>query len=326
MARLAGLLLLTCASATAATPSKTAFVDTHTHFDAKDPQGSARAALQGLTEENAAAVFFLPPPDTFDDPQRVDTEAILPEARQRPGKLFLLGGGGTLNAMIQRSALKGEVGPEVREAFRKRAEELVAEGVVGFGEMTAEHFAGGTPYQSVPPDHPLFLLLSDLAARSGKPIVLHLEAVPEAMELPKGLPSPPNPPRLRENIAAFERLLSHDVRARVVWAHLGTDGTGARTPALCRRLLQSHPNLYMEIKTSGAGRNSVLEGDKVGAEWLLLFRQFPDRFVIGSDQHYPEGAGAPRWQGPVLLLNQLPPDLQRAFAKDNAMKLYGVSP
>jgi predicted TIM-barrel fold metal-dependent hydrolase len=326
MARLAGLLLALTSATQYVVASATQYVDTHTHFDAKDPQGSVRAALQGLAAQNAAALFFLPPPDTFDDPQRVDIEAILPEARKHPGKLFVLGGGGTLNAMIQRSATTGEAGPEVREAFRKRAEELVAEGVVGFGEMTAEHFAGGTPYQSVPPDHPLFLLLSDLSAQHGKPIVLHLEAVPQPMELPKGLPSPPNPPRLRENIAAFERLLAHDARARIVWAHLGTDGTGARTPALCRRLLEAHPNLYMEIKTSGAGRNSVLEGSQVGAEWLVLFRQFPDRFVIGSDQHYPEGAGAPRWQAPVLLLNQLPPDLQRAFAKDNAMKLYGVSP
>jgi predicted TIM-barrel fold metal-dependent hydrolase len=326
MARAAGLLLGLSWAASAVTPAAAPYIDTHTHFDAKDPKGSVRAALEGLAVQNAAAVFFLPPPDTFDDPQGFDVEAVLPEALQHPGKLFVLGGGGTLNAFIQRAAAGDKVAPEVRQAFEKRAEELVALGVVGFGEMTAEHFAGGTPYQSVAPDHPLFLLLADLAARHGKPIVLHLEAVPEPMPLPKGLASPPNPPRLRENIAAFERLLAHDVRARIVWAHLGTDGTGARTPALCRRLLKAHPNLYMEIKTSGAGKNSVLEGGKPGAEWLSLFREFPDRFVVGSDQHYPEGTAGPRWQGPVLLLNQLPPDLQRAFAKDNAMKLYGVSP
>jgi predicted TIM-barrel fold metal-dependent hydrolase len=294
------------------------YVDGHTHFDAKDPQASVQAALAAEAAQNAAMIFFLPPPDTFANPNRFDAEAILPEAKKHPGRLAVLGGGGTLNAMIQR-------GDTDRKAFQERAEALVAEGVIGFGEMTAEHFAGGTPYQSVPPDHPLFLLLADIAARHAKPIVLHLEAVPQEMPLPSGLKSPPNPPRLRENIRAFERLLSHDVRAKIVWAHLGTDGTGARTPALCRTLLGAHPNLFMEIKTNGHGENAVLENGKVGGAWLQLFRDFPDRFLIGSDQHYPDNAPAPRWTGPVTVLNQLPKDLQQAIGRDNAMKIYGLS-
>lgn len=310
------------AAAAAATPfavaAATPFVDGHTHFDAKDPQGSVRAALAGEREENAAMIFFLPPPDTFANPNRVDAEAILQEAKKHQGRLAVLGGGGTLNAMIQR-------GDTDEKAFEERAMKLVAEGVIGFGEMTAEHFAGGTPYQSVPPDHPLFLLLARIAARTEKPIVLHLEAVPEDMALPSGLESPPNPPRLHENIRAFERLLSHDRRAKIVWAHLGTDGTGARTPSLCRRLLAAHPNLFMEIKTSGSGKNAILENGKVSAEWLRLFRDFPDRFLIGSDQHYPDHGPQPRWQGPVTVLNQLPNDLQRAIGRDNAMKIYGLA-
>jgi predicted TIM-barrel fold metal-dependent hydrolase len=311
MTATASLLLL---AAAAAQP----FVDGHTHFDGKSPEASVAAALAALPEENASAVLLLPPPDTFANPDRFDAEAILPFAKQHPGKLAVLGGGGTLNPMIQRAASTGE---DLQKAFRERAEALVAAGVVGFGEMTAEHFAGGTPYQSVPPDHPLFLLLAEIAAEHGVPIVLHLEAVTHEMALPAELKSPPNPPRLRENISGFERLLAHAPRAKIIWAHLGTDGTGARTPELCRRLLKAHPNLFMELKTNGSGKNSVLIGDKLDEQWLPLLQEFPDRFLIGSDQHYP---GPPRWQAPVLLLNQLPPDLQRAIARDNAMKLYGL--
>jgi predicted TIM-barrel fold metal-dependent hydrolase len=307
-------LVVAAAAAAAATP----YVDGHTHFDANDPKASVAAALSAEPAQNAAMIFFLPPPDTFANPNRIDAEAILPEAKKHRGRLEVLGGGGTLNAMIQR-------GDTDKKAFEERAEALVAEGVAGFGEMTAEHFAGGTPYQSVPPDNPLFLLLADIAARRAKPIVLHLEAVPEDMALPPALKSPPNPPRLHENLRAFERLLSHNPSAKIVWAHLGTDGTGARTPALCRRLLAAHPNLFMELKTNGKGPNAVLENGKVGSEWLKLFRDFPDRFLIGSDQHYPDNAPAPRWQGPVTVLNQLPKDLQRAIGRDNAMKIYGLS-
>jgi predicted TIM-barrel fold metal-dependent hydrolase len=299
------------------------FVDTHAHFDAKDARASVASALAALREENAAAILLLPQPQTFGDPDRTDAEAILPAAHEHPGQLAVIGGGGTLNAMIQRAAATGE---DARVAFRERAEALIAEGVVGFGELTAEHFASTMPYQSVPPDHPLFLLLAEIAGQRGLPIVLHLEAVPHDMPLPEGLKSPPNAPRLRENIAAFERLLDHEPRAKIVWAHLGTDGTGYRTPELCRRLLAAHANLFMEIKTNGKGRNSVLVGDKLDPRWLPLLREFPGRFIIGSDQHYPAAAGeAARWQGPVLLLNQLLPDLQRAIGRDNAMNLYRLA-
>jgi predicted TIM-barrel fold metal-dependent hydrolase len=306
-------------NAAQAVPSVTPFVDAHTHFDGKDPKGSVAAALAALTEENAAAILLLPPPDTFDNPDRFDAEGVLPAAKEHRGQIAVLGGGGTLNALVQRGA------PGDDKTLRERAEALAAAGVVGFGEMTAEHFAGVTPYQSTPPDHPLFLLLAEIAGRHGLPIVLHLEAVPQDMPFPAEQKSAKNPSRLHENIKAFERLLDHERRAKIVWAHLGTDGTGYRTPALCQRLLQAHPNLYMEIKTNGTGKNSVLNGDKLDPSWLLLFEKFPSRFVIGSDQHYPPAAGKPRWQGPVLLLNQLPPELQRAIGRENAMSLYGLS-
>jgi predicted TIM-barrel fold metal-dependent hydrolase len=58
-------------------------------------------------------------------------------------------------------------------------------------------------------------------------------------------------------------------------------------------------------------------------EWLQLFRDFPDRFVLGSDQHYPMPAGeTQRWQGAVALFNELPEDLQREIGVENAAKIY----
>ena len=63
--------------------------------------------------------------------------------------------------MIMQSVATGDAGPEVQKKFKERAEELLREGVIGFGEMTAEHFDGFTPYQYAPPDHPLYLLLAD---------------------------------------------------------------------------------------------------------------------------------------------------------------------
>jgi predicted TIM-barrel fold metal-dependent hydrolase len=258
----------------------------------------------------------------------LDAAGILAAAKSYPDKLAVLAGGETLNSMIQQSVRLGYADAAIQTKFRERAEELLHMGAAGFGEMAAEHFAGGTPYQFAPPDHPLFLLLADIAARHDVPIDLHMEAVPRAMALPPDLNSPPNPSQLHENISAFERLLAHNPRAKIIWAHLGSDGTGYRTPDLCRRLLQKHPNLYMEIKLDPKtpGKNFLMAGEKVKPDWLKLFEDFPDRFIIGSDQHYPEPSGPARWQQVVLLFNQLPADLRRSIGTENVAHIYDARP
>jgi predicted TIM-barrel fold metal-dependent hydrolase len=323
---LAGPAPTAAEQAAAPAPAWTPYVEAHTHFEAADPEGSVRSALAALPRQNAAMILFQMPPDTFDHPGHYDAEVVLAAARKHPGKIGVLGGGGTLNAMIIQAAASGDAGPAVQRKFKQRAEELLRAGVIGFGEMTAEHYAGGTPYQYAPADHLLYLMLADIAAAHGVPIDLHMEAVPEDMAVPAGVASPPNPPRLRANIAAFERLLAHNPRAKIIWAHAGADGTGARTPALCRRLLEAHPNLYMEIKTDprAHGMNYPMADGTIKPDWLALFKDFPDRFVIGSDQHYPEAAGAEqRWQEAVRLFNQLPPEVRKQIGTENIARIYG---
>jgi predicted TIM-barrel fold metal-dependent hydrolase len=310
-------------------PALTPFVEEHAHFDfdQKDPDGAIRAALSALGRENAAMLIFQISPDVYDHVGRYDSEILLAAVKKHPGKLAITGGGGTLNAMIMQSVATGDAGLAVQKKFRERADELLREGVVGFGEMTAEHFDGATPYQTAPPDHPLFLLLADIAAEHNMPIDLHMEALPQDMPLPKEWKSPPNAPRLHANIAAFERLLSHNPRAKIIWAHLGYDNTGYRTAELNRRLLLAHPNLYMEIKADpqAPGLNYPLAADgKIKSEWLKLFTDFPDRFVIGSDQHYPEPKGQDRrWQETVLLFNQLPAEVRKKIGTENIAAIYG---
>lgn len=331
-ARAASALILACAlfvpsASKAAAPAGAAssFIDVHTHPDPADPQRSVQAARSAMPVENAAAIILMPPPFTGESPGRFEADAFLSLAG---GGVVVLGGGGSLNPMIQDSARSGDAGPQVQRAFRQRAEELLQSGAAGFGELAVEHFEGATPYQSVPPDHPLFLLLADIAAEHGVPIDLHMEAVPVDMPAPPGVKSPPNPLALHANIAAFERLLEHNRQAKIIWAHAGWDNTGHRTAALCRTLLLAHPNLYMDIKIDplNPALNSPLVDGATGPikpEWLALFREFPDRFVIGTDQHYPEPpAATQRWEAAVRLLNQLPADVRRKVGIENPQGLF----
>lgn len=297
------------------------YVDLHTHLDPRAPAAAVEAALRAMPAANAARIVFLPPPFTDGDGQRYDAQLLLAAVERHADRLAVFGGGGLLNPMLHEAVRTGDAGPAVQRHFREVAERLLRDGVAGFGELASEHFPGATPYQSAPPDHPLLMLLADVAAEHGVPIVLHMEAVPRPMPPPAGVASPPAPAELAPNVDALERLLAHNRGARVVWAHAGWDHTGMRTPALCRRLLRANANLYMDVKIDPVqpGRSSPVAGGRVEPEWLALFREFPDRFVVGTDQHYPQPrAATQRWQAAVAFLNQLPPELQRKIGFENA--------
>jgi len=332
-------LFLTCVFAVAEAPWAVAwseavspFIDVHAHPDPADPKRSIQATLRAMPGENAARIVLMPPPFTSDSAGRFEADAFLAAAGGASDRLVILGGGGSLNPMIQDSVRSGDASPDVQHRLRQRAEELLHQGAAGFGELAVEHFEGATPYQSVPPDHPLLLLLADVAAEHGVPIDLHMEAVPQDMPVPPTVKSPPNPSTLHANIAAFERLLEHNRQARIIWAHAGWDNTGYRDAALCRRLLRQHSNLYMDVKIDPEkpGLNSPLADGGSGpirAEWLALFRDFPERFVVGTDQHYPEPAAATqRWEAVMRLLDQLPDDLRRKIGLENAQRLYLARP
>jgi hypothetical protein len=118
-------------------PAISPFVDVHAHLEPSDPEHSVQAALRAMSSQNAAKIIFMPPPFTADDPARYDAEIILAAVKGHADKLAVLGGGGTLNPMIQQSVRTGDAGPEVRRRFQERAEELLRLGAAGFGELTA---------------------------------------------------------------------------------------------------------------------------------------------------------------------------------------------
>ena len=309
------------------------YVDAHIHIDERDPEGSAKSVIYAMAEFNTVRSIVLTEPYSGENPDRWDAEKVLPALKKYANKIALMGGGGTLNPMILESARSGDAGSAAQKKFKARAEELIAEGVAGFGELSTEHFSlAASPlkdYEYAPADHPLMLLLADIAAQHNMPIDLHMEAAPQAIPLPAGLKSPPNPPRIHANIAALERLLDHNRSAKIIWAHAGSDNTGYRTPQLCDRLLRAHPNLYMEMKIDpmfpGLNYPMAKDGD-TKPEWLKLLQDHPDRFIIGSDQHYGPDANAAhvRAQAMVLFLNRLPDDLRQHIGIENVLHIYGA--
>ncbi len=322
------------------------FIDVHNHLQGQyrthpgaeqsDYEGAAQVALDSMRRLGIKQMLIMPPPFSPEHPGRYTFEELMPIARRHPDRFAFLGGGGTLNVMIQEAVQAGTTSERLRARFEKKAVEILSKGAIGFGELAAEHFSLGPdhPYESAPPDHPLFLLLSEIAGQRGVPIDIHMEAIPRDMPLPEvgRLQSPRNPKRLRANLAAFERLLSHDRSAKIIWAHAGWCNTGSRMPALCAELFERHPNLYMSFKIrpdSMIETRPLTEDGRIKADWQNLILKYPERFLIGNDHFYitpgstarigpplKEGKGAER------LLAFLPPDVGYRIGYENPVKIF----
>ncbi|MBL7069251.1 MAG: amidohydrolase family protein [Candidatus Omnitrophica bacterium] len=336
------------------------YIDTHVHLGAMGREGAMAKRRSGSTgayyrevldnliymmnEMGVEMAVIMPPPKSKENADRrsSDTpENFLKLAQRYPGRIFVAGGGNTLNPMIHGYSGK-EVTPAVKEAFTKRAEALVNLGIVAFGETAALHLSMQEQhiYSAVQPDHPLYLLLADIAARHSIPIDLHMEAVPEDMYTPEGLlrTSSRNPEVIKANIPGLERLLAHNRKAKIVWQHIGWDNLGTMDIKLFRRLLKAHPNLYLSMRIErrlfrigegGTMLNRIVDRRKnIHPEWLQFISEYPDRLMMGSDEFIQGAGGKTRPQDSFhetwSVLNQLPPPLARKVGRDNAARIYNL--
>jgi len=321
-------------------------IDTHAHvnFASKsrgasvmDFPASVGGALQRMDQFGFKRTVLMPQPSPPEANNKWEAEKLDFAIKQYPDRISRGGGGGTLNPMIQAIAPE-DVDDAVRAKFRELAKAVLASHPVVLGEVTAHHLsmkAMGPQhgYESVPADHPLLLLLADIAAENDIPIDLHLDPVPEDMARP-ALPifNDKTPLNLKTNMAGFERLLAHNRKAIFIWAHAGTDPMRVRTVELQRQLLQRHPNLMMSLRLAhlGGGTPTVALGPQGNFKpmWLPLLQEFRDRFVLGSDFFH--GPSQSETRGPdeaslanyAAAMSKLPRDLAEALAFRNAVRIF----
>ena len=317
------------------------WIDTHVHpaggrGEYTDFPASVKHAAKTIQSSPISMMILMPNPQIHTDVTPYAMEYFLAYQKDYPGCFAYLGGGGTLNSMIHQDARDG-VSDELKAKFTERAEQILKAGAVGFGEISILHISvlPDHSFESVPADHPLLLLLADIAAKHEVIIDFHFDPVGEDMKAPDWLSVPPNPPEFKENIKAFERLLAHNRGAKIMWAHFGSDNLGFRTVGLARRLLKKHPNLYMSIRSARgqAIKNHLLKPKGFKRGWRKLLRDFSDRFVLGGDQFFvsedtvgPTEIFAKRAKNlrkrMNKILSRLPDDLKRKIGYENAIRLY----
>lgn len=318
--------------------SRMDYVDVHMHLAGADFDAAAASLVAMMDRFNVAKSVVMPPPQEPDQPQGYTYQRLLATIRKYPGRLVLASGGGELNPILVKTD-PAKVTAGIRSDFERKAEEIARNGARAFGEMVALHFSfrDTHPFEQIAADHPLYLLLADIAARRDMAIDLHLEAVIQDQPVPPRLAkvSPRNPAVIRSTIPAFERLLAHNRGARVVWQHVGWDNTGQMTPNLLQRLLEAHPNLFLAIKVVRPQRelfrsgNNIVDAERrILPDWLGLITRYPDRFVMGADEFVGSGrgftAGPPSFEDTWFLVDQLPADLRVKVGRENAMRIYGL--
>ena len=143
---------------------------------------------------------------------------------------------------------------------------------------------------------PVVRQVADLAARSGLFLHCHCDA------------------------AAVEALLGLRPDLRVLWAHAGMSAG----PDVVGSLLDRWPRLSVEL----ALRSDVAPGGQLDPAWRAAFLRHPDRFMVGTDTWVPS-----RWSElPAVQeftrarLRQLPPDVARRIASENAERLARGAP
>jgi hypothetical protein len=193
----------------------------------------------------------------------------------------------------------------------------------------------------VPADHPLILLLADVAAKFNVPIDLHMDATVEEIPVPRRFKGGDNPRILPRTVSSLRRLLAHNRQARIVWAHGGSDPLGAMTPTLIGSLMDKYPNLYVSLRVVGGKapmHNKLLAHGSIEPQWLKLLIRHANRFVIGTDSFFVSpnlmgsGPGAKFAQRNVQkikatrhFLSLLPPEVFRKIAGGNASQIYNIS-
>ncbi len=306
-----------------------------------DYEAAADHLVEMMDRAGVARTVVMPPPQELNQAGGYTYHALLGAIRKYPGRLYLAAGGGELNPLIQGTD-SAAVTPALWRRFENLCDEMIRDGARSFGEMTILHFGLGQNhhFEQSPADHPLFLLLADIAARHDMPIDIHWEAVPEDQPLPEALVglSSANPPTVKSTIPALERLLAHNLNAKIVLVHIGWDNTGHAEIPLLKRLLDDHPNLTYGLKfvrkqyEPFQSDNKIADEDlRIRAAWVKFISDYPERFVVGADEFVGIQRSSSERRGPPPsfddtwnIIRQLPEDVRAKVGRDNALRVYGL--
>ena len=131
------------------------------------------------------------------------------------------------------------------------------------------------------------------------------------------------------NIAALQRYLVAFPQVSTIISH----GLPYGKQTLIRDLLKKHPNIYFELSRKGAVLNEKEAGQAFSTHhgvkefWLKSLEMYPDRFMVGSDTHYPDESKYDDVMKEFRegLFPYLQPETLKKVAYQNAVKVFRLT-
>lgn len=296
------------------------WIDAHAHLSFNGNDYSQTIGF--MDKYNVSQTIVMQPPPNIDLGMTA-AQFHIPEAAQKyPGRFKMMYDSDAIS-LLTLVARRGNYTQSEEDQFIKLVNDAANSGLyVGFGEIGLRHLPppdtqGNSGFDiTIPGDHPWLLALSDIAAQHH--MVLDVHAEPQDAV-----------------VAGLEKLLAHNPKTKIVYAHAGWYDPRLATPQLFDRLLGKYPNLYATIKlrlppiTPPPGAQIILDQQgKTSQAWLDLIEKYPDRFMIGSDIQY--GHQGEDGQADTILpytnqlLDQLPKDVAQKVAITNAKRIYDL--
>src|SRR3972149_5619869 len=143
------------------TAGRLEWIDIHVHLvggrgSLQDYQAAIRGALGAMEESGIRKMVVMPPPQIYGNPGNHEYDSFAEVLKRYPTRFAFLGGGGSLNVMLQAAGDSWEMSNDLRREFEDKANEILQRGALGFGEITAHHLSHvpGHPYESVAADRP----------------------------------------------------------------------------------------------------------------------------------------------------------------------------
>jgi len=113
---------------------------------------------------------------------------------------------------------------------------------------------------------------------------------------------------------AVDRIFKQDPQAVILWAHAGFEPY-----AVVHAMMKKHKNLRADLSF----RSEYFSGGELDPQWLAMFTEFPDRFVLGTDTYTPS-----RWSSvgehaewSQAWIAALPAEIADRIALDNVREL-----
>lgn len=307
-------------------PSSTSFdghyIDTHAHIITD--RFSLAQAVEIIKKAGIEKMIVMQTPVDLSRLTTPESHGV-PAAREEYPDQFAVMYQGEALVMLHQAVKKGSYTPEEEDRFKKLLEEAAQSGkYVGFGELALRHYAqpdikDETQRQArditISGAHPWMYILADLGAKYNLPLDIHIE--------------PDN-----STITDFEKLISHNPQAKIIFDHAGWYNTGEATPELLERLLGQYANLYSNIKLRKPANDNqaivaILDNNgQIKSQWWAVFQKYPDRLMIGTDVKFGLDTGEGKYEEIFKtyqkFLTNLPSDLAQKIATENAKKVFNL--